>query len=43
MIEPCVMTARILWSTWENAHGLGAGAVIAVLRRLCAEGENHAR
>jgi hypothetical protein len=36
-IEPCVITARILWSTWENARGPGAGAVIAVLRGLCAE------
>ena len=34
---PCVITARTLCSTWENAHGPGAGAVIAVLQGLCAE------
>jgi hypothetical protein len=37
-MRPCVITARILRSCWDNAHGLGAGAVIAALRGLCAEG-----
>ena len=37
MMGSCVITARILRSTWENAHGLGAGAVIAVLRGLRAD------
>jgi hypothetical protein len=32
-----VITARTLSSTWEDAHGLGAVAVIDVLRGLCAE------
>jgi hypothetical protein len=36
-MSACVITARILVSTWEDAHGLGAGAVIVVLRGLCAE------
>ena len=36
-LVPWVITARILRSAWENAHGLGAGAVIAVLRGRCAE------
>jgi hypothetical protein len=39
-VGACVITARILWSTWENAHGLGAGAVIAVLRGLRARKES---
>ena len=34
---PCVITARILRSTWKDALGLGAGAVIIVLRGRCAE------
>jgi hypothetical protein len=33
----CVITARILWSRWEDGRGLGAGAVIAVLRGHRAE------
>jgi hypothetical protein len=37
MIGVCVIPARILWSGWKNAHGLGAGAGIAVLRGRCAE------
>jgi hypothetical protein len=32
MIRTCVITARIFWSSWDNVRGLGAGAVIAVLR-----------
>jgi hypothetical protein len=36
-MRSCVITARTLWSTWENAHGPGAGAVIAVLQGLRAE------
>ena len=42
MMRPCVITARILWSTWKDARGLGAGAVIAVLRGPCAEGGSYA-
>jgi hypothetical protein len=38
-----VITARILWSSWDNARGLGVGAVIAVLRGLRAEGGSNAR
>jgi hypothetical protein len=34
-----VITAPILWSTWDNARGLGAGAVITVLRGLRARRE----
>jgi integrase len=37
-----VITARILWSSWKDAHGLGAGAVIAALRGLCARRSDHA-
>lgn len=33
-----VITAPILWSTWDNALGLGAVAVIDVLRGHRAEG-----
>jgi hypothetical protein len=35
----CVITARTLWRPWDNARGLGAGAVIAVLRGLRARRE----
>ena len=38
MIGPCVITARILWIAWDNAHGPGAGAVIAELQGCSAEG-----
>jgi hypothetical protein len=37
-----VITARILWSSWNNAQGLRAGAVIAVLGGLCAKREGRA-
>ena len=41
-MRPCVITARILGSTCHNARGLGAGAVIAVLRGLRADRRQHA-
>ena len=39
----CVITARNLTSTIQNAHGPRAGAVIAVLEGLCAERSPDAR
>lgn len=36
-VRPMRGLRHALWSTWDNARGLGAGAVIAVLRSLRAE------